>query len=118
MSPARLLLLLLPLLSFFLLRPASAILCHPEDKEVLLRIKSALNNPYHLASWDPNTDCCYWYCLKCHYKTHRVISLFFLQDNLTGTRRCCSGGERAQATSTSRGTSSCSTCRRLSLTRA
>ncbi|KAF8043826.1 hypothetical protein BT93_A1972 [Corymbia citriodora subsp. variegata] len=84
MSPARLLLLLLPLLSFFLLRPASAILCHPEDKEVLLRIKSALNNPYLLASWNPDTDCCYWYCLKCHYKTHRVISLFFLQDNLPG----------------------------------
>ncbi|KAF8043825.1 hypothetical protein BT93_A1971 [Corymbia citriodora subsp. variegata] len=86
MSPARLLLLLLPLLSFFLLllRPTSAVLCHPEDKEVLLRIKSALNNPYLLASWNPDTDCCHWYCLECHYKTHRVISLFFLQDDLPG----------------------------------
>ncbi|KAL3755377.1 hypothetical protein ACJRO7_002428 [Eucalyptus globulus] len=84
MSLARLLLLLLPLLSFFLLRPASAILCHPEDKEVLLRIKSSLNNPYLLASWDPDADCCYWYCLKCHYKTHRVISLFFHSYDLPG----------------------------------
>ncbi|KAL3755381.1 hypothetical protein ACJRO7_002432 [Eucalyptus globulus] len=56
---ARLPLLLLPLLSFFLCRPASAILCHPEDKEVLLRIKSSFNSPYILPSWDPNTDCCY-----------------------------------------------------------
>ncbi|KAL3755386.1 hypothetical protein ACJRO7_002437 [Eucalyptus globulus] len=84
MSPARLLLFLLPFLSFFLLRPASAVLCHPEDKEVLLRIKSSLNNPYLLASWNPNVDCCTWYCLKCHYKTHRVISLFFLKSNLPG----------------------------------
>ncbi|XP_048142091.1 polygalacturonase inhibitor-like [Rhodamnia argentea] len=85
MSPARLiLLLLLPLLSSFLLRPASAVLCHPEDKEVLLRIKSALNNPYLLASWNPDTDCCYWYCLKCDRKTHRVISLFFLASDLPG----------------------------------
>ncbi|KAF8043829.1 hypothetical protein BT93_A1975 [Corymbia citriodora subsp. variegata] len=88
MSPARRLLLLrlLPLLtlSLSLLRPASADLCHPEDKEVLLRIKSALNNPYHLASWDPDTDCCTWYCLKCHDATHRVFSLFFLQDDLPG----------------------------------
>ncbi|KAI6696708.1 hypothetical protein NL676_016827 [Syzygium grande] len=84
MSPARRLLLLLPLLSLSLLRPASAILCHPEDKEVLLRIKSALNNPYLLASWNPDVDCCHWYCLKCHYKTHRVISLFFLASDLPG----------------------------------
>ncbi|XP_030453055.1 polygalacturonase inhibitor-like [Syzygium oleosum] len=85
MSSAHLLLLLLPLLSLFLLlRPTSAILCHPEDKAVLLRIKSALNNPYLLASWNPDVDCCHWYCLKCHYKTHRVISLFFLASDLPG----------------------------------
>lgn len=85
MSLARLpLLLLLSLLSFFLCRPASAILCHPEDKEVLLRIKSSFNSPYILPSWDPNTDCCYWYGLKCHRKTHRVISLFFLASHLPG----------------------------------
>ncbi|KAI6696706.1 hypothetical protein NL676_016825 [Syzygium grande] len=86
MAPARLrlLFLLLPFLSLFLLRPTSAILCHPEDKAVLLRIKSSLNNPYLLASWDPDVDCCDWYCLKCHYKTHRVISLFFLAADLPG----------------------------------
>ncbi|KAL3755380.1 hypothetical protein ACJRO7_002431 [Eucalyptus globulus] len=72
MSLARLLLLVLPLLSFFLLRPASAILCHPEDKEVLLCIKFSLDSPYLLPSWDPDTDCCYWYGLKCHRKTHRL----------------------------------------------
>ncbi|XP_039167719.1 polygalacturonase inhibitor-like [Eucalyptus grandis] len=85
MSPARLLLLLLLLLlALSLLHPASATDCHPEDKEVLLRIKSALHNPYHLASWDPDTDCCSWYCLKCDEVTHRVISIFFLQADLTG----------------------------------
>ncbi|KAL5060909.1 hypothetical protein RYX36_032513 [Vicia faba] len=36
--------------------------CNPQDKKVLLRIKQELNNPYLLASWDPKTDCCDWYC--------------------------------------------------------
>ncbi|KAF8029133.1 hypothetical protein BT93_E1724 [Corymbia citriodora subsp. variegata] len=86
MSLARLFLLLLPLLSFFLLRPASAsaVLCHSEDKEVLLRIKSALNNPSLLSSWKPDTDCCDWDRLVCDRKTHRVIALYFMQDDLPG----------------------------------
>ncbi|KAF8043830.1 hypothetical protein BT93_A1976 [Corymbia citriodora subsp. variegata] len=89
MSPTRLLLLLLPLLTLSLLQPASAVLCHPEDKEVLLRIKSALKNPSLLASWKPDVDCCDWDCvvcdcLVCDSKSHRVIALYFMQDDLPG----------------------------------
>nr|AFK41232.1 unknown [Lotus japonicus] len=59
--------------------------CHPEDKKVLLQIKKDFNNPYLLASWDPKTACCDWYCLRCDPKTHRVYQLFLQWDsNLTG----------------------------------
>ncbi|KAL4339669.1 hypothetical protein GQ457_08G016420 [Hibiscus cannabinus] len=59
--------------------------CNPQDKKVLLKIKKALGNPYLLASWDPKTDCCDWYCLECNPDTHRVISLtLFSDDRLTG----------------------------------
>ncbi|EXC30890.1 Polygalacturonase inhibitor [Morus notabilis] len=50
-------------------------LCHPQDKKVLLQIKQAFNNPYVLTSWDPQSDCCKWYFLKCDGTTHRINSL-------------------------------------------
>ncbi|KAI3472155.1 hypothetical protein Pfo_029643, partial [Paulownia fortunei] len=46
--------------------------CHPNDKKVLLEIKNALNNPYDLISWDPKTNCCDWYVVKCGEKTNRI----------------------------------------------
>ncbi|XVE96058.1 hypothetical protein REPUB_Repub02eG0188700 [Reevesia pubescens] len=59
--------------------------CNPHDKKVLLQIKKALNNPYLLASWNPKTDCCDWYCLECDPNTHRVIALtMFSDDRLKG----------------------------------
>ncbi|KAE8725800.1 Polygalacturonase inhibitor [Hibiscus syriacus] len=65
--------------------PALSGRCNPQDKKVLLKIKKALGNPYLLASWDPKTACCDWYCLECHPDTHRVISLTMFTDNkLTG----------------------------------
>ncbi|XVF56042.1 hypothetical protein PTKIN_Ptkin06aG0085200 [Pterospermum kingtungense] len=71
------------LISFF--SPSLSERCNPQDKKVLLQIKKALNNPYLLASWNPETDCCDWYCLECDLKTHRVISLtMFKDDRLTG----------------------------------
>ncbi|KAH6812860.1 polygalacturonase inhibiting protein 1 [Perilla frutescens var. frutescens] len=45
--------------------------CHPNDKKALLQIKKDLNNPYDLASWIPNTDCCDWYVVGCD-KTNRI----------------------------------------------
>ncbi|OIV95425.1 hypothetical protein TanjilG_06887 [Lupinus angustifolius] len=64
-------------LSFLLLFLSHAFsdLCNPQDKKVLLQIKKDLNNPYLLASWDPNTDCCDWYTINCDPKTHRINSL-------------------------------------------
>ncbi|RDY09295.1 Polygalacturonase inhibitor, partial [Mucuna pruriens] len=49
--------------------------CHPHDKKALLQLKKDLNNPYILASWDPNEDCCGWYCVECDEKTNRIITL-------------------------------------------
>ncbi|CAJ1909669.1 unnamed protein product [Sphenostylis stenocarpa] len=53
-------------------------LCNPQDKKVLLQIKKDFSNPYLLASWNPDTDCCKWYCVKCDPKTHRINSLVIL----------------------------------------
>ncbi|XP_020208728.1 polygalacturonase inhibitor [Cajanus cajan] len=49
--------------------------CHPHDKKALLQLKKDLNNPYILASWNPNEDCCEWYCVKCDEKTNRIYDL-------------------------------------------
>ncbi|XP_047318589.1 polygalacturonase inhibitor-like [Impatiens glandulifera] len=63
---------------------SSAVRCNPQDKKALLTIKTALGNPYHLASWDPKTDCCGWYCLECHRTTNRVIALNIFKGELSG----------------------------------
>ncbi|XP_004493557.1 polygalacturonase inhibitor-like [Cicer arietinum] len=69
-------LIVLCFLSFLLLSPiALSEKCNPQDKKALLRIKKELNNPYVLASWDPHTDCCEWYCIECDEKTHRITAL-------------------------------------------
>ncbi|KAI4330493.1 hypothetical protein MLD38_028778 [Melastoma candidum] len=68
------------------LASAKTVKCHPEDRDVLLSIKRALNNPYLLASWNTtiDIDCCNWYCLECDPTTHRVYDLYFLTDGLPG----------------------------------
>ncbi|XP_027351080.1 receptor-like protein 53 [Abrus precatorius] len=76
-------------LTFLLLSPlAFSELCNPQDKKVLLQIKKDMNNPYLLASWNPDTDCCDWYCVECDSKTHRINSLVMLSSvpdtNLSG----------------------------------
>ncbi|KAL0736418.1 hypothetical protein Bca4012_012628 [Brassica carinata] len=61
-------------------------LCNQSDKNTLLKIKKSLNNPYHLASWHPETDCCSWYCLECGDATvnYRVISLTIFAGQISG----------------------------------
>ncbi|KAL5728341.1 hypothetical protein ACHQM5_001437 [Ranunculus cassubicifolius] len=56
--------------------------CHPSDYKVLMQIKKDLGNPYLLASWTPNTDCCEWYCLECNEKTNRVDTLLIQDDDV------------------------------------
>ncbi|KAL6336768.1 hypothetical protein AAG906_036082 [Vitis piasezkii] len=58
--------------------------CNPKDKKVLLQIKKALDDPYILASWNPNTDCCEWYCVECDLTTHRINSLTIFSGQLSG----------------------------------
>lgn len=57
--------------------------CNPHDKKVLLQIKKDLNNPYHLASWDPKTDCCDWYVVTCDPNTHRINTLTIFSANIS-----------------------------------
>ncbi|KAH6825802.1 polygalacturonase inhibiting protein 1 [Perilla frutescens var. hirtella] len=58
--------------------------CNPNDKKALLQIKQSLNNPYQLASWDPNTDCCDWYVVQCDPNTNRIIELNLFSANISG----------------------------------
>ncbi|KAM4078034.1 hypothetical protein ACB094_09G005400 [Castanea mollissima] len=59
-------------------------LCNPQDKKVLLKIKQAFNNPYILSSWNPKTDCCYWYTVTCDSTSHRINSLSIIAGNPSG----------------------------------
>ncbi|CAM8973902.1 unnamed protein product [Rhodiola kirilowii] len=82
---------LIYILSFLL---ATALLLHPalsatakcnlEDRKVLFQIKTALNNPYHLASWRTDLDCCSWYCVDCDPITHRITALTIFSGNISG----------------------------------
>ncbi|KAM7265786.1 hypothetical protein ACFE04_003469 [Oxalis oulophora] len=58
--------------------------CNPYDKKALLQIKKDFRNPYTLASWDPKTDCCEWYVVKCDLKSHRVVELSAFSGGLSG----------------------------------
>ncbi|KAG7549800.1 Leucine-rich repeat [Arabidopsis thaliana x Arabidopsis arenosa] len=70
----------------FLTISLSKDLCNQNDKNTLLKIKKSLNNPYHLASWHPETDCCSWYCLECGDATvnHRVTALTIFSGQISG----------------------------------
>ncbi|EEF29981.1 serine-threonine protein kinase, plant-type, putative [Ricinus communis] len=60
-------------------------LCNPRDRTVLLQIKQDFGNPYLLASWKSDTDCCKeWYQVKCDRTTHRIISLTIFAGELSG----------------------------------
>ncbi|KAM7265043.1 hypothetical protein ACFE04_002726 [Oxalis oulophora] len=64
--------------------------CHPADKTALLKLKKDFGNPYDLASWDPKTDCCEWYCVKCDDRknvttTNRIIDIFINGGGLRGS---------------------------------
>ncbi|KAJ8756238.1 hypothetical protein K2173_025050 [Erythroxylum novogranatense] len=60
-------------------------LCNPQDKTVLLQIKQHFGNPYLLASWKPDADCCTsWYQVECDSTSNRIISLTIFSGNLSG----------------------------------
>jgi hypothetical protein len=71
---------------FFAAAKKEEVRCHSDDKAALLAVKAALGNPYHFASWTPDTPCCDWYDVDCDPSTARVVGLSVFQDaNLTGT---------------------------------
>ncbi|XP_042510568.1 polygalacturonase inhibitor-like [Macadamia integrifolia] len=63
---------------------ATSVRCNKHDYNALMRIKAALHNPYHLASWVPNTDCCDWYSVECDSTTNRIVTLSIFQANISG----------------------------------
>ncbi|KAK0589392.1 hypothetical protein LWI29_013623 [Acer saccharum] len=67
-----------------LISPSLCARCNPNDKKVLLNIKKALNNPYILSSWNPDHDCCDWYCVDCDSTTNRINSLTIFAGDLPG----------------------------------
>ncbi|WCJ33962.1 Polygalacturonase inhibitor [Euphorbia peplus] len=68
-------------ISFF----AFSEICNPQDKKVLLQIKKDFGNPYLLASWKSDTDCCSeWYQVECGSTNHRIISLTIFAGELSG----------------------------------
>ncbi|KAI3951421.1 hypothetical protein MKW98_030273 [Papaver atlanticum] len=79
-------LFLLLLSSATLISPSLGALgkCNPSDYKALMNIKKSLNNPYHLASWVPNTDCCNWYVVECDPNTNRINQLTVFQGNISG----------------------------------
>jgi len=78
--------LLLAATSLLATAAASKDRCHSGDKAALLAVKAALGNPYHFASWTPDSPCCDWYDVDCDSSTGRVVGLSVFQDaNLTGT---------------------------------
>ncbi|KAK6945355.1 Leucine-rich repeat-containing N-terminal, plant-type [Dillenia turbinata] len=57
--------------------------CNADDKKVLLQIKASFGNPYILASWQNDTDCCDWYNVECD-SNGRIISLTIFDGTLSG----------------------------------
>lgn len=88
MSPSKSCFILLFLVILYASQPYPALSatekCNPNDKKVLLQIKQAWNNPYQLASWDPNTDCCTWYIVKCDSKSHRIVQFDLFDAEISG----------------------------------
>ncbi|KAM7263200.1 hypothetical protein ACFE04_000883 [Oxalis oulophora] len=72
------------LISSILLPSSLSEKCNPDDKKVLLQIKQDFGNPYVLASWNPDTDCCDWYCVSCDLKTNRITELSVFTGSLPG----------------------------------
>ncbi|GFP97258.1 polygalacturonase inhibitor [Phtheirospermum japonicum] len=63
---------------------SSTVRCNSNDKKALLQIKQSLHNPYQLASWNPNTDCCGWYVVQCDPITNRIVTLNLFSANISG----------------------------------
>ncbi|CAK7342424.1 unnamed protein product [Dovyalis caffra] len=60
-------------------------LCNSHDKKVLLQIRKHFGDPYFLASWLSDTDCCTtWNQVKCDRTTNRIVSLRLFSGNLSG----------------------------------
>ncbi|XP_057249743.1 polygalacturonase inhibitor-like [Beta vulgaris subsp. vulgaris] len=67
------LLLFLPLFAHISHSQPLPDICHPHDKNVLLRIKKDLGNPASLSSWHPNTDCVKWEGIRCNNQGHVIM---------------------------------------------
>ncbi|XP_061955671.1 polygalacturonase inhibitor-like [Populus nigra] len=77
--------LFISLLVLNLLSLSFSELCNPHDKKVLLQIKNHFGDPYLLASWLSDTDCCTsWNAVECDPTTNRIVSLRIFSGDLSG----------------------------------
>lgn len=77
--------LFISLLALNLLSLSFSELCNPHDKQVLLQIKKHFGDPYLLASWLSDTDCCTsWNQVECDATTNRIVSLRIFSGDLSG----------------------------------
>ncbi|CAN0927684.1 Polygalacturonase inhibitor [Linum grandiflorum] len=59
--------------------------CNPQDKAALFNIKESFGNPYLLASWTKDSDCCTsWYQVECDPKNNRITALTVFAGELSG----------------------------------
>ncbi|KAJ4900819.1 Polygalacturonase inhibitor 1 [Raphanus sativus] len=77
--------LLFSLFALLLTTSSSKDLCHKDDKNALLKIKKAMNDPYAMISWDSKDDCCTWVAVECGDATlnHRVTTLVIQNDGVS-----------------------------------
>ncbi|GAB2266941.1 hypothetical protein Dimus_001928 [Dionaea muscipula] len=89
MEAHRLPILAILLLLFSITSPPSSLCgatCNRHDKEVLLKIKAELGNPYALTSWSADTDCCVdWYAVTCNADNRTNQILVQYDSNLKST---------------------------------
>ncbi|XP_057249741.1 polygalacturonase inhibitor 2-like [Beta vulgaris subsp. vulgaris] len=78
------LILLLPLLVQISYSQPTTNLCHPHDKNVLLRIKNHFGNPSSLSSWDTNTDCALWKGIRCNDQGHVTVIIINTVEDIHG----------------------------------
>ncbi|KVI12071.1 polygalacturonase inhibitor-like [Cynara cardunculus var. scolymus] len=58
--------------------------CNLKDEKTLLKIKKSLGNPYQLASWNGDSDCCRWYYVQCDLYNDRITALTIFSGNISG----------------------------------
>lgn len=58
--------------------------CNERDRDVLLKIKKDLGDPYGIIQWTPHGNCCEWPGVTCNDSTGRVTGVLVTDDVVAG----------------------------------